>query len=493
MKLSILAKLKKSINHHRYRWILGSYIIICVAIVVADFYSINGMISNYNSEQATMVTKLLVNNVNSKLNDLIEQVEQVSSVVLLSDSSNKDKLNNLVQYQKGGMVGSIGYFNDFMDFSSDVAARNDLAKHNYIHQAVENADTYITDPYRSSITGQYVITVFVPVYDGDTRVGTVHADIDLDKIASFADTEGLGFNVKVCILNSKSLNYIACNDSVDLLTGNWYSLLLTKEEMSFKEPNEYTNFLKEINSEVDNGILRYSRNGKEYTLGYANINKMINWYLALSIENDELSDTFTLFSNMLSKYMFVLFGITLIYAIGIVIMELIQRRNFQKLCNEDAMTGLYNKRTFTYLVKEYMESGNALDAGTLVFVDVDDFKKYNDNYGHLNGDIVLKSFAKALSDQFSKEGYVGRYGGDEFVVFVKEAHDKEQISKQFMKVREVLSSIELEGFGNVPASFSAGAANYPSDAIEYEELCNAADNALYKVKESGKGKLYWYK
>ena len=104
----------------------------------------------------------------------------------------------------------------------------------------------------------------------------------------------------------------------------------------------------------------------------------------------------------------------------------------------------------------------------LIFVDVDDFKHYNDKYGHMNGDIVLKTFAKCLSEQFSSIGYIN------------------EIAKK-------LSNVELEGFGMVKTSFSAGAASYPVDGVSYDELCNAADEALYEVKESGKGKFYWYR
>ena len=58
------------------------------------------------------------------------------------------------------------------------------------------------------------------------------------------------------------------------------------------------------------------------------------------------------------------------------------------------MTGLYNKKTFTAMAEEYLENNKA--SAALIFVDVDDFKNYNDTYGHLNGDIVLKKFATEL-------------------------------------------------------------------------------------------------
>ena len=61
------------------------------------------------------------------------------------------------------------------------------------------------------------------------------------------------------------------------------------------------------------------------------------------------------------------------------------------------------------------------------------------------------------------------------------------------RLRQSLSEIELEGFGIVPLSFSAGGACYPQDALTFTDLCKRADDALYHVKEDGKGKFYWYR
>ena len=156
------------------------------------------------------------------------------------------------------------------------------------------------------------------------------------------------------------------------------------------------------------------------------------------------------------------------------------------------MTGVFNKRTFENLVEKFIQSNVRHNFGALIFVDVDDFKQYNDKYGHMNGDTVLKETAAYLKEHFDSIGYVGRYGGDEFVVFVKGNYKKEDISKRMTSIRESLSRIELENFGNVPVSFSAGGAAYPADGLNYDELCKSADVALYQVKEAGKGKFYWY-
>lgn len=493
MKHTNINNIKRWLIRYRYAWIIVSYLIIFVSIICIDFHNISHMIYEYNIEQTQMVTSLLVNNVNSKLNNMIVQAEQAANIVLLNNSIGGEKLSDLKRFQEKYLFESVGFFDANNRFYSAPSEKTELIKHGFIQQAIKNEDTFITDPYRSSITGQYVITVFVPVYENEKRVATMYANIDLRQIASFADSTNVAFPVKICMFNSKSLNYIACNNMNNLLAGNWYSLTLMRDDMLFDSQDIYNKFLEDIVEGPDEGITFYSLGNRDFTLGYSSIDKMPNWYLALEIDNSDLSGTFTRFGNKISRYMILLLVITIIYAIGIIFMELLQRKIYQKISTEDTMTGVYNKKTFEYMVKEYIQSGNAKNLGTLVFVDVDDFKKYNDSYGHLNGDIVLKRIAGSLSDQFSRDGYVGRYGGDEFVVFVKGSYSRDEISDKFKTIRAQLSDIELDGFENVSVSFSAGASRCPEDATDYEGLCATADNALYQVKEDGKGKLYWYK
>lgn len=484
---------KNFFKRHHYRWILLSYVAACILIVATCLQHVRGLVNTYNKEQAEMVTSLLVDNINSELNNLVVQVERVSNIVILNNTAEADIMQELDTYKVISGLSAMGYLDRKNEFHGDGSEKSDLVKHGLIAQAISLDSTFITDPYRSSLTGDYTLTIFVPVYDEDNnKAGIVYANLDLDKIAAFASENSMDLHARICMINSKSLNYIACTDMGDVPVGSWNSLMIKREDFEFDTPDGYYDFMKGLRNQAS-GTTGYKINGTEFTLGYSNIEKMPNWYVALVLENDNLSDTFKRFRNTLYLYMTILFAVTFAYAIGIIIKEWLQRRNFQKLSTIDTMTGIYNKRTFEMYVEEYIAVNGNTALGTLIFVDVDDFKHYNDEYGHLNGDIVLKTFAKCLSEQFSSIGYVGRYGGDEFVVFITGAYEKDYIDEKVGKIANELSSIELDGFGRVPTSFSAGGASYPSDGASYDELCNAADEALYEVKESGKGKFYWHR
>lgn len=484
--------IKKILERQHYRWILISYVAACILIVATCLQHVRGLVNAYNKEQAEMVTSLLVDNINSELNNLVIQVERVSNIVLLNNTEEESIMRELDTYRETSGLSAMGYLDRKNEFHGESSEKSDLVKHGLIAQAIALDSTFITDPYRSSITGKYTLTIFVPVIDGDSRVGMVYANLDLDEIATFANKNSIDLPARICMINSKSLNYIACTDMGDVPAGSWNSLMLKREDFEFDTQNGYYDFMNGIRTQ-SSGTTAYKEADTDYTLGYSSIEKMPNWYVALVLENDNLSDTFKRFRSMLYMYMTILFAVTFVYAACVIVREWWQRRNFQNLSTLDTMTGLYNKRTFEKYVEDYIAKNRNRDFGTLIFVDVDDFKHYNDKYGHLNGDIVLKTFAKCLSEQFSQIGYVGRYGGDEFVVFVTGSYEKDYIDSKVKEIANKLSSVELEGFGNVPTSFSAGAASYPADGTSYEELCNAADEALYEVKESGKGKFYWHR
>lgn len=484
--------IKKLLERQQYRWILLSYVAACILIVALCFQHVRGLVNAYNKEQAGMVTSLLVDNINSELNNLVVQVERVSNIVLLNNTEEASIMRELDTYKQTSGLSAMGYLDRKNEFHGDSSEKSDLVKHGLIAQAISLDGTFITDPYRSSITGEYTLTIFVPVIDGNSRVGMVYANLDLDEIALFANKNSIDLPARICMINSKSLNYIACTDMGDVPAGSWNSLMIEREEFEFDTQNGYYDFINGIRSQ-SSGTTSYKKNGTDYTLGYCSIEKMPNWHVILVLDNNDLSDAFTRFRSILYLYMTILFVVTVVYATGVIVREWLQRRNFQKLSTMDTMTGIYNKRTFEMRVEEYIAANKNRAFGTLIFVDVDDFKHYNDEYGHLNGDIVLKTFAKCLAEQFSQIGYVGRYGGDEFVVFVTGSYEKDIIDGKMSEIAKKLSSIELEGFGMVPSSFSAGAASYPADGTSYGELCNAADEALYEVKESGKGKFYWHR
>ncbi|MCR5031720.1 MAG: sensor domain-containing diguanylate cyclase [Lachnospiraceae bacterium] len=156
-----------------------------------------------------------------------------------------------------------------------------------------------------------------------------------------------------------------------------------------------------------------------------------------------------------------------------------------KQANCDNMTGLYNKRAMQMLVKDYLRKHGDGTNHAMLMVDADNFKAVNDNLGHLYGDEVIKYVAKSIRSTFRESDFVGRVGGDEFLIFMKNA-DLDAAKMRAGKLNEKMrQTFENDGI-TIRISCSIGIALYPDQGTDYEALYQKADEALYKAKEGGR-------
>ena len=156
---------------------------------------------------------------------------------------------------------------------------------------------------------------------------------------------------------------------------------------------------------------------------------------------------------------------------------------------QDALTGLWN-RVYTEAAVNKMIAQEA--KGTLMMIDLDNFKAINDNYGHIEGDRVLKMFADTLRDFSGEEDILCRIGGDEFVVFYKDLTSKSEIGSRAADIiSDLCDKLERCKF-ETNSSVSIGIAQAPKDAAEFNRLYNCADKALYYVKQNGKNSYHFF-
>lgn len=164
--------------------------------------------------------------------------------------------------------------------------------------------------------------------------------------------------------------------------------------------------------------------------------------------------------------------------------EVKERKALEESSRTDALTGLLNKSTFKFEVKDYLENNSAKGVG-FVFMDMDYFKEINDRLGHRMGDVVIKENAKKIQLLFANFDLVSRFGGDEFCVFVKDIPRETFEDRLKFAVEKMRADYPYDG-GEVHLSASIGAAYCKRDKAEYRELLETADAALYKVKDRGR-------
>ena len=172
------------------------------------------------------------------------------------------------------------------------------------------------------------------------------------------------------------------------------------------------------------------------------------------------------------------------------------RQNLQQVTAEaekDSLTGLFNRRAFERLLEEYMADSQDQKAELcLVMLDVDHFKKFNDTYGHLLGDEVLKIVARTLTDTLKGRDIVARFGGEEFVV-VLPATPMDGALRVADAIRQSIANKELkrkdtgQNFGQITVSL--GVSSYRRGTDDIPKLIKRADEALYQSKRSGRNRV----
>ena len=236
----------------------------------------------------------------------------------------------------------------------------------------------------------------------------------------------------------------------------------------------------------------------------AQINTLIDLeFEQAAIHRDESTAILEATKNILFFSLLILFSL----AAGIFypIMKSIQRNDstlrslndkLTEISITDSLTGVYNRRYFEMLFpKEVQTNRRRQDTLAFAMIDIDYFKRYNDTYGHQQGDEALKKVAAAMRDHLKRsEDYVFRLGGEEFVVFI--SHISEESAKLFFeKLKQSIQDLHIDHSGNTHPylTVSIGVTFVPQLREESPDaIIRCADMALYEAKNSGRNKVVFH-
>ncbi|SFA98922.1 diguanylate cyclase (GGDEF) domain-containing protein [Acetitomaculum ruminis DSM 5522] len=164
---------------------------------------------------------------------------------------------------------------------------------------------------------------------------------------------------------------------------------------------------------------------------------------------------------------------------------------YESLARHDNMTGLFNKNAAEYMIKQFLSKRNSGEMCIFAIMDLDKFKQINDTCGHYEGDRVIIKTTELMKQIFSQAEVLGRFGGDEFVVFYKHVSGFREPFKLFEEFKKrVHSEISTKESGvEVEVSTSIGIVYTRRIDISYTDLFNEADNLLYESKEKGRNRI----
>ena len=169
----------------------------------------------------------------------------------------------------------------------------------------------------------------------------------------------------------------------------------------------------------------------------------------------------------------------------------------QELAYTDELTGLGNRRHIAkFLIDEFREAQLSRNALSFISMDLDDFKEINDSYGHKAGDLILRAVGHALQETVRENDFVGRMGGDEFVIILPDTDSQcssvvaHRFADRLAAIALTIRSDESEEERTIEGvRASIGISSYPANANSRRALIEDADRTMYVAKNSGKGNI----
>ena len=168
-------------------------------------------------------------------------------------------------------------------------------------------------------------------------------------------------------------------------------------------------------------------------------------------------------------------------------------REIQELAIGDSLTGVSSRRHCLDRLNQELERSLKFSYPfSVLMTDIDYFKSYNDRYGHLVGDAILKEVSASIKENVRQIDIVGRYGGEEFCIILAET-DKEQALQAAQRIRQAIEAKLIRVYDEyVKVTVSIGLAMFPKHAKDVDNLIECADQALYKAKQEGRNRVDVY-
>ena len=177
---------------------------------------------------------------------------------------------------------------------------------------------------------------------------------------------------------------------------------------------------------------------------------------------------------------------------GLIIENAQLYKRAEHLAEHDGLTNLYNHRHFVATLNaEITKAGEIKAPVSILMLDLDNFKRYNDTHGHPKGDLILRQIASILVENTRQRDIVARYGGEEFVIILPMTgrHGARRVAEA---IRAQVEQFRFDGVDQSgPITLTLGVAVFPEDASTAEELIQRADAALYRGKNEGKNRVCW--
>ncbi len=369
----------------------------------------------------------------------------------------------------------------------------------------KNGEVRILPPMTDEETGRKLFVIGTPFDAGEGIEAALYGVFYVDEFSSVLDLKNFG---------GEAFYHLCQVDGTPIvLSGSSDNLFMDGDMYTFIESLDITNghTAQSLRKDMENGetaVLKYEVSGESRTAVMVRVPDT-QWCVVSIL----LSDVTTQMTQEIdtSTYAFAI-AVILIFGGYLAFTFAINTKNekslkkalessyylansLQATMETDSLTKTYSRATAQEKITEAIhriEKETNEDVHTLMLVDVDNFKKINDIYGHQAGDQYLLELVSALKCSLRTGDILGRLGGDEFVILLSDVGSKENASVVIERIISNVNGIAIKNVDLDEVGVSIGAVMIPEYATEYMTLNNMADKALYKAKDAGKNTYAFY-
>lgn len=349
----------------------------------------------------------------------------------------------------------------------------------YAKNRKENIVTYIIKPISTkTLTRGYIAVEYVPDIMGELLNNPKYST---RKSYALVSSEGV---------------LVESTGAIKQIIGVGENIVEFVQDVHFVEGN-FTAFKQAVRDFRSGSVkIMYDEQGKNIYFGPVSGSKAV---VMMMVDSADVDKTYSTVSKNI-RAMLLEIGITIvIFLIIIAAISLLNKAKYyvesedlQNKADTDLLTDLYNKMATERMIKEYLEGEGKNSVSMMFVLDVDNFKKINDTMGHAFGDQVLSQLGHQIRAWFRVNDIVGRIGGDEFMVFIKDVKDPEVIKREGSRIMQFFEGFNVGEYTRYSPTASVGGAVYPNDGNDFESLYKSADKAVYKSKKEGKNRVSFY-
>lgn len=368
----------------------------------------------------------------------------------------------------------------------------DVSHRKYFQEGI-SGHRILSDPVQSSLDHETRVILGVPVSHNGKIIGLLGASYNVTALnhLMFDDLfDGKGF----CIIINE-------NGDIISLDGNSTCQKITYDDNFFDFYSQWSirgkdslQAIRDAFQTQSDGLAKLLHpedpDSSRY-IAYSPLH-LNNWMMCYVIPVSVANASYAFVRNYalaLNAY-FMILVILLIWRIAMIHTR--DRRELVHSAQIDGLTAVYNKEHTQPAIDHFLQMSHPDTLHAFLILDIDKFKDVNNTYGHAVGDKVLQRVGEFLKSQFRDGDIIGRIGGDEFVILMKQVSSKEAALARVQNMVERIRSIKHAEMDGKPITFSVGVAFSPEQGIRFDDLYRNADKALYQTKRGGRNNFSVY-